>query len=273
MSTINTYLVREKELYHHGIKGMKWGKRRFQNTDGSLTAAGRQRYLGDSVDEKKSAYKDAKKAYSKSFDVARRKNYQSFSLSKTKRQASDERWKDAYDKAQELNKAKAEYKQAKNDRKYGNKIKSQYTRAGRNRGWADYTEEQGRKAYESHERLAKAAEKKAKQLDKSGNYFAAEAARRGAEALRARGKNIQDSRMEEAKFYVRRSEHLNAKASAYATEKRVNLGKSTVDAILKESRAKGYERAKYVDEANREYEIEERYGEEGVDIYRRVRGK
>jgi len=32
------------ELYHHGIKGQKWGVRRFQNPDGSLTPAGRERY-------------------------------------------------------------------------------------------------------------------------------------------------------------------------------------------------------------------------------------
>lgn len=32
------------ELYHHGIKDMKWGIRRFQNKDGSLTPAGRSRY-------------------------------------------------------------------------------------------------------------------------------------------------------------------------------------------------------------------------------------
>lgn len=31
-------------LVHHGIKGQKWGERRFQNDDGSLTVAGRQRY-------------------------------------------------------------------------------------------------------------------------------------------------------------------------------------------------------------------------------------
>lgn len=31
-------------LMHHGIKGMKWGIRRYQNKDGSLTAAGRKRY-------------------------------------------------------------------------------------------------------------------------------------------------------------------------------------------------------------------------------------
>ena len=32
------------ELYHHGIKGMKWGRRRYQNPDGSLTEAGQRRY-------------------------------------------------------------------------------------------------------------------------------------------------------------------------------------------------------------------------------------
>lgn len=36
--------INETELYHWGIKGMKWGVRRYQNSDGSLTAAGRKRY-------------------------------------------------------------------------------------------------------------------------------------------------------------------------------------------------------------------------------------
>lgn len=32
-------------LAHHGINGQRWGVRRFQNPDGSLTSAGRKRYL------------------------------------------------------------------------------------------------------------------------------------------------------------------------------------------------------------------------------------
>lgn len=45
--------VDKTTLEHWGIKGMKWGIRRFQNPDGSLTAAGRKRY-SDSAEGGKS---------------------------------------------------------------------------------------------------------------------------------------------------------------------------------------------------------------------------
>ena len=35
------------ELEHHGIKGMRWGVRRYQNKDGSLTPQGKKRYDRD----------------------------------------------------------------------------------------------------------------------------------------------------------------------------------------------------------------------------------
>lgn len=35
------------ELYHWGVKGMKWGVRRYQNSDGTLTNAGQKRYARD----------------------------------------------------------------------------------------------------------------------------------------------------------------------------------------------------------------------------------
>ena len=38
------YTYNKNELYHWGIKGQKWGIRRFQNEDGSLTPEGRKRY-------------------------------------------------------------------------------------------------------------------------------------------------------------------------------------------------------------------------------------
>lgn len=43
-------------IYHHGIKGMKWGIRRFQNKNGSLTPAGKKRYSETVSDDYKKAH-------------------------------------------------------------------------------------------------------------------------------------------------------------------------------------------------------------------------
>lgn len=39
----NYILTADGELYHYGVKGQKWGVRRFQKKDGSLTSAGKKR--------------------------------------------------------------------------------------------------------------------------------------------------------------------------------------------------------------------------------------
>ena len=88
----------EYELYHHGVKGMKWGVRK--KTDSNVSSA-------------RSAYKTAKKEYNKSFNRAYNRAAAAYSPIKKHRQANDARWQDAANKAEALNKAKTTYKKAK----------------------------------------------------------------------------------------------------------------------------------------------------------------
>ena len=56
-------VVRDEELYHHGIKGMKWGVRRYQNKDGSLTDKGMKRYARDAKEKEFNKYDSSSGTY------------------------------------------------------------------------------------------------------------------------------------------------------------------------------------------------------------------
>lgn len=60
----------ENELFHYGIRGQRWGVRRYQNKDGSLTSAGKMRYkngASSSATTRKpvASFKDGTKTYTK----------------------------------------------------------------------------------------------------------------------------------------------------------------------------------------------------------------
>ena len=90
----------EQYLAHHGIKGQKWGQRRFQNLDGSLTEEGKARYI-----KYKSKYGD--------IDITERQSkiLQKMQSSRKdwfeKRLAKGERWDDVVRKSNTINAVKA----------------------------------------------------------------------------------------------------------------------------------------------------------------------
>ena len=88
------------ELVHYGVKGMKWGVRKAEKEYAKL-------------DKAKVDYEKAKKAYNKSFNKAYNRSIAAYSPVKKHRDANDKRWKDAANKAEELESAKKAYKDQK----------------------------------------------------------------------------------------------------------------------------------------------------------------
>lgn len=139
-----TYIpgVPEEELYHHGILGQKWGRRRYQNPDGSYTQAGRARY-GIFGGRKRKMSRDAKLRAKERVRVkneeARREAYAA-EAERTIAQAAAER-------------AKTELREAKKQNSIAYKLGS---KAAEN---AAYKAEQKRMAKEANKPLSKNASK------------------------------------------------------------------------------------------------------------------
>ena len=141
---MQTYLDAD-ELYHHGIKGMKWGVRRFQRKDGSLTSAGKKRYLDDpSVTSSKAkmesdrvkqrlANAEYNKAYNKASYIPTKSNRQALNKAyadKIKADSEYRRSKFDYGTNKEAARLRESGKEIKNKSKHRLKLEEQYKKMG-----------------------------------------------------------------------------------------------------------------------------------------------
>lgn len=235
---IHNGTLMSEELYHYGVKGMKWGHRK--------------------------AYKFQRKANIANESAREWDEMAKRALSKGKAKRAEK-----YSKNAAQDRADAEtYQNRANAR-----VEKKYTKAGKTAGRGDYWAEKGNKAYEKHESAAKLLDKAAKKYDKNEQLFKAEAARRSAEALRARGENVRAANMKTAERYVKKSTKLNTKASDFATRARVDIGKKRVDEVVNAAKKKGYASEKKWDDRAKEANLRDRLGDDGYDVYKKVRGK
>lgn len=141
---MQTYMDAD-ELYHHGIKGMKWGVRRFQRKDGSLTSAGKKRYLDDPSVTSSKAKMESDRAKQRLANAEYNKAYNkaSYIPTKSNRQALNKAYADKIKADSEYRRSKFDYstnkeaarlresgKEIKNKSKHRLKLEEQYKKMG-----------------------------------------------------------------------------------------------------------------------------------------------
>lgn len=77
------------ELVHHGILGMKWGVRRYQNKDGTLTAAGKARKFSEKQKASEAKKREDVKKRGTLTDAQLRKKIERIQLEKQLRELTD----------------------------------------------------------------------------------------------------------------------------------------------------------------------------------------
>ena len=226
------------ELYHYGVKGMKWGVRRASRLQNKANVARASAEEWDELARNASSKGKLKKA------------------AKYQANAADDRA------------AANRYQQ-----KVNKKVESRYARAGRVAGTAQYERDKGAAALKSHENAAKRLDNMASKYDSSGKVARAELARSAAKLTRNRGANINAEQQRIADMYMKRSNHLNEKASSFANDTNVNLGKNKIDSILKNAKKEGYDSAKNWDDWEQESKKRDFLGDSGYSAYNFIKGK